>query len=99
MNNITALIMAAGTDDKMKSKKSKLAQTIYGKEVIKRVVNSVKKAGIEEVGVIVGENKEEIEDKGDNEEIKNNDIDLDDLEELYNHLEEMEKGGETINPT
>ena len=25
MNNITALIMAAGTDDKMKSKKSKLA--------------------------------------------------------------------------
>lgn len=34
------------------------------------------------------ENKEEIEDKGDNEEIKNNDIDL---EELYNHLEEMEK--------
>ena len=61
MNNITALIMAAGTDDKMKSKKSKLAQTIYGKEVIKRVVNSVKKAGIEEVGVVVGENKEEIE--------------------------------------
>lgn len=37
------------------------------------------------------EKKEEIEDKGDNEEIKNNDIDLDDLEELYNHLEEMEK--------
>ena len=37
------------------------------------------------------ENKEEIEYKGDNEEIKNNDIDLDDLEELYNHLEEMEK--------
>ena len=37
------------------------------------------------------ENKEGIEDKGDNEEIKNNDIDLDDLEELYNHLEEMEK--------
>ena len=37
------------------------------------------------------ENREEIEDKGDNEEIKNNDIDLDDLEELYNHLEEMEK--------
>ena len=37
------------------------------------------------------ENREEIEDKGDNEEIKNNDIDLDNLEELYNHLEEMEK--------
>ena len=61
MENITALIMAAGTDDRMKSKKSKLAQPIYGKEVIKRVVNSVKKAGIEDIGVIVGENKEEIE--------------------------------------
>ena len=57
MENITALIMAAGTDDRMKSKKSKLAQPIYGKEVIKRVVNSV----IEEIGVIVGKNKEEIE--------------------------------------
>ena len=42
MENITALIMAAGTDDRMKSKKSKLAQAIYGKEVIKMVVNSVK---------------------------------------------------------
>ena len=54
MENITALIMAAGTDDIMKSKKSKLAQPIYGKEVIKRVVNSVKKAVIEDIGVIVG---------------------------------------------
>ena len=29
MTNITALIMAAATDDKMKSKNSNLAQTIY----------------------------------------------------------------------
>ena len=29
MENITALIMAAGTDDRMKSKKSKLAQELY----------------------------------------------------------------------
>ncbi len=61
MENVTALIMAAGADDRMKSKKSKLAQPIYGKEVIKRVVDSVKKAGIEDIGVIVGKNKEEIE--------------------------------------
>ena len=54
--------MAAGTDDRMKSKKSKLAQELYGKAVIKRVVDSIKKAGVEEVAVIVGENKAEIEE-------------------------------------
>ena len=53
--------MAAGTDAKMKSKKSKLAQELYGKAVIKRVVDNIKKAGVEEVAVIVGENKEEIQ--------------------------------------
>lgn len=56
-----ALVMAAGTDDRMVSKKSKLAQPIYGKEVIKRVVEAIKKAGIEEVYAIVGDNREEIE--------------------------------------
>jgi len=61
MQPISAIIMAAGTDTTMKSKKSKLAQVIYGKEVIRRVVEAVKKAGIEEVTVIVGKNKEEIE--------------------------------------
>ena len=61
MENVIGLVMAAGVDDRMKSKKSKLAQELYGKAVIKRVVDSIKKAGIEEVTVIVGENKEEIE--------------------------------------
>lgn len=61
MENVIALVMAAGTDDRMKSKKSKLAQELYGKAVIKRVVDSIKKAGIENVAVIVGENKPEIE--------------------------------------
>ncbi len=61
MENIIALVMAAGTDESMKSKKSKLAQELYGKAVIKRVVDSIKKAGIEDIAVIVGENKEEIQ--------------------------------------
>ena len=61
MENVIGLVMAAGTDDRMKSKKSKLAQELYGKAVIKRVVDSMKKAGIEDVAVIVGENREEIE--------------------------------------
>lgn len=61
MEPISAIIMAAGTDTTMKSKKSKLAQVIYGKEVIRRAVEAVKKAGIQEVTVIVGKNREEIE--------------------------------------
>ena len=40
MENVIGLVMAAGTDDRMKSKKSKLAQELYGKAVIKRVVDS-----------------------------------------------------------
>lgn len=62
MENVIGLVMAAGVDDRMKSKKSKLAQELYGKAVIKRVVDSLKKAGVEEVAVIVGENKSEIEE-------------------------------------
>lgn len=62
MEKVIGLVMAAGTDDRMKSKKSKLAQELYGKAVIKRVVDSIKKAGVEEVAVIVGENKQEIEE-------------------------------------
>ena len=61
MENVIGLVMAAGVDDRMKSKKSKLAQELYGKAVIKRVVEALKKSGIEEIAVIVGENKEEIE--------------------------------------
>jgi len=56
-----ALVMAAGSDDRMKSKKSKLAQELYGKPVIKRVVDNIKKAGIDEIAVIVGDNRAEIE--------------------------------------
>lgn len=61
MENVIGLVMAAGTDNRMKSKKSKLAQELYGKAVIKRVVDAIKKAGVSEVAVIVGDNKEEIE--------------------------------------
>ncbi len=62
MENVIGLVMAAGVDDRMKSKKSKLAQELYGKPVIKRVVDAMKKAGIQEIAVIVGENREEIEE-------------------------------------
>lgn len=46
----------------MKSKKSKFAQTLYGKPVIQRTVEAVQKAGIQDVFVVVGENQEEIQE-------------------------------------
>ena len=62
MKNITSLIMAGKNDSQMISKKTQFAQSIYGKEVIKRVVESVRKAGIEDIAVIVGnDTKQEIE--------------------------------------
>lgn len=60
MENIQAIIMAGGNDNKVKSKKSKLLQKIYGKTIIMRVTESVIKAGIKDITVVVGENEEEI---------------------------------------
>ena len=57
---VIAIVMAAGKGTRMKSKKSKLVHKIYGKEIIKRAVENVKKAGIENVITIVGYQKEQI---------------------------------------
>ena len=55
-----AIIMAAGKGTRMKSKKSKLVQKIYGKEVVKRAVENAKKSGIEDIVAVVGYMKEEV---------------------------------------
>lgn len=63
MENISALILAGKNDARMKSHRTQFAQTIYGKEIIKRVVEAVKKAGVEDVAVIVGpDTKQEIQE-------------------------------------
>ena len=59
-NNIMAIVMAAGKGTRMKSKKSKLVQKIYGKEVVKRAVENAKKAGVNEIVAVVGYMKEEV---------------------------------------
>lgn len=59
---VIAIVMAAGKGTRMKSKKSKLVHKIYGKEIIKRAVENVKKAGIEKVITIVGYQKEQIQE-------------------------------------
>ncbi len=57
-----AIVMAAGKGTRMKSKKSKLVHKIYGKEIIKRAVENVKRAGIDNIIVVVGYQKEQIEE-------------------------------------
>jgi len=61
MENISAIVMAAGKDSRMKSKKSKFAQMLYGKPVIQRTVETIQKAGVSDIYVVVGENQEEIQ--------------------------------------
>lgn len=61
-NDIMAIVLAAGKGTRMKSKKSKLVQKIYGKEIVKRSVENAKKAGINDVIAVVGYQKEEVID-------------------------------------
>ncbi len=58
--NIIAIVMAAGKGTRMKSKKSKLVQKIYGKEIVKRAVENAQKAGVKDVIAVVGYMKEEV---------------------------------------
>lgn len=62
MEQAVAIVMAAGKGTRMKSKKSKLVHKIYGKEIIRRAVENVKRAGIEEIITVVGYQKEQIEE-------------------------------------
>ena len=59
--NVVALVMAAGKGTRMKSKKSKLVHKIYGKELVKRVVETAEKAGCSEIVTIVGYAKEQVQ--------------------------------------
>ena len=58
--NIMAIVMAAGKGTRMKSKKSKLVQKIYGKEIVKRAVENAEKAGVSDIVAVVGYQKEEV---------------------------------------
>ena len=59
-NNIMAIVMAAGKGTRMKSKKSKLVQKIYGKEIVKRAVENAGRAGVKDIIAVVGYMKEEV---------------------------------------
>ncbi len=61
MGEVIGVILAAGKGTRMKTKKSKVVHKIYGKELITRVVNTVFKAGINDVITVVGHKREEVE--------------------------------------
>lgn len=59
--DIVAVVLAAGKGTRMKSNKSKLVHKIYGKELVKRVVETAKKSDIEEVVAVVGYKREQVQ--------------------------------------
>lgn len=60
MQDVMAIVMAAGKGTRMKSKNSKLIQKIYGKEIVKRAVENAKEAGVEDIVAVVGYMKEQV---------------------------------------
>jgi len=59
-NDVMAIVLAAGKGTRMKSKKSKLVQKIYGKEIVRRAVENAQKAGVNNIVAVVGYMKEEV---------------------------------------
>lgn len=56
-----ALILAAGAGTRMKSDKPKVAHEMLGKPLVRWVVDAARQAGCEEVHVVIGHGKEQVE--------------------------------------
>lgn len=61
MEDLIAVVLAAGKGTRMKTEKAKVVHKIYGKEMITRVVEIALKAGIKDIVTVVGHKKEEVE--------------------------------------
>lgn len=61
MQDIVAIVLAAGKGTRMKSKNSKLVQKIYGKEIIKRAVENAQNAEVKDIIAVVGYMKEQVQ--------------------------------------
>lgn len=53
MEDIMAVVLAAGKGTRMKSDKAKVVHKIYGKEMVTRVVETAKKSGINDIIAVV----------------------------------------------
>lgn len=62
MEDVIAIVLAAGKGTRMKSEKSKQVHKILGKEIVLRAVENARKAGIEDIVAVVGYKKEQVQD-------------------------------------
>lgn len=62
MEEIIGIIMAAGKGTRMKSEKAKCVHKIYGKEMVKRVVDVAREAGINDIITVVGHKREQVKE-------------------------------------
>lgn len=61
MEDIIAVVLAAGKGTRMKTNKAKVVHKIFGKEMIKRVVETAYKAGIDDIVTVAGHKREDVE--------------------------------------
>lgn len=61
MEDLIAVVLAAGKGTRMKTDKAKVVHKIYGKEMIARVVETAMRAGIKDIVTIVGHKREDVE--------------------------------------
>ena len=59
---VITVIMAAGKGTRMNSNRSKLVHKIYGKELVKRVVELAQKIGSDEIVTVVGHLREQVQE-------------------------------------
>ena len=59
---VITIIMAAGKGTRMKSNKSKLVHEIYGKPLVRRVVEVAEKIGSDEIVAVVGHLREQVQE-------------------------------------
>ncbi len=68
MNNISAIILAAGEGTRMKSKTPKVLHKVLGKTMLKRVIDTAKAVGTDNICVVTGHKYETVQEslKGEN---------------------------------
>ena len=60
MEDVLAVILAAGEGKRMKSQKSKVLHKVAGKPIVEWVYNAIKEAGIDECIMVVGHKAEQV---------------------------------------
>lgn len=63
INQLSAIILAAGEGTRMKSKMPKVLHTVLGRELLNHVIDSAKSAGTERICVVIGHKGDEVKEK------------------------------------